>query len=125
LKNAKINTLQFYDAVKDAKKGDFIYFDPPYYPLKKESFTTYTKDNFLEKEQKHLLEVFSELDKKGCKVMLSNSDTPFIKGLYKDFHIGIVKATRMINCDATKRGKINEVVVTNYSVKSFNQTKIL
>jgi len=125
LKNAKVNTLQFYDAVKDAKKGDFIYFDPPYYPLKKESFTTYTKDAFLEKEQEHLAKVFNELDKKGCNVMLSNSDTKFIKDLYKDRHIKIVKATRMINCDATKRGKINEVVVTNYPVKLLNQTKIL
>jgi len=58
------------------------------------------------------------LDKRGCKVMLSNSDTKFIRDLYKDFNISFVKATRMINCDATKRGKINEVVVTNYEPKN-------
>jgi DNA adenine methylase len=115
---------QFYEVLKETKKGDFIYFDPPYYPLKKASFTTYTKDNFLDKEQKHLAEVFKKLDKKGCKVMLSNSDTPFIKGLYKDFHISIVKATRMINCDATKRGKINEIVVTNYPIKKSQQLNL-
>ncbi len=124
LQKDDIKVKQFYEAVKEAKEGDFIYFDPPYYPLKKASFTTYTKEQFLEKEQEHLAEVFKELDKKGCKVMLSNSDTPFIKGLYKRFHISIVKATRMINCDATKRGKINEVVITNYPVKKAEQLKL-
>lgn len=115
---------QFYEVLKDAKKGDFIYFDPPYYPINKtSSFTTYTKEQFLDKEQKHLSEVFKELDKRGCKVMLSNNDVPFIRELYKGFHINLVKAKRMINCDATKRGKINELVITNYPVKS-EQTKL-
>lgn len=114
LQKDDIKVSRFEQAVKAAKKGDFVYFDPPYYPLKKESFTTYTKDNFLEKEQEELAEIFKKLDKKGCKVMLSNSDTEFIKKLYKGYNINFVKATRMINCDATKRGKINEVVITNY-----------
>jgi len=115
LEKDDIKVSQFYDSVKNAKKGDFVYFDPPYYPLKLgKSFTTYTKDNFLEKEQEKLAEVFKELDKKGCKVMLSNSDTEFIKNLYQGYKINFVKATRMINCDATKRGEINEVVITNY-----------
>jgi len=123
LKNATIQTAQFHETIREAKKGDFIYFDPPYYPLNKtSSFTTYTKDKFLEKEQEHLAKVFKELDKKGCKVMLSNSDTNFIKDLYKDYNISIVKATRMINCDATKRGKINEVVITNYPISQVQAT---
>ena len=106
LKKDDMKVAQFYDAVKEAKAGDFVYFDPPYYPLKLgKSFTTYTKDNFLEKEQQRLAELFKELDKKGCKV---------IKKLYEGYKINFVKATRMINCDATKRGKINEVVITNY-----------
>jgi DNA adenine methylase len=114
LQKDDIKVAEFYNAVKEAKEGDFIYFDPPYYPLNKSSFTTYTKDNFLEKEQEKLAELFKELDKKGCKVMLSNSDTEFIKKLYRGYKIYFVKATRMINCDASKRGKINEVVITNY-----------
>ncbi len=114
LQNTEIKVASFEDCVRWAKKGDFLYFDPPYYPLKKASFTTYTKDNFLDKEQEKLKEVFEKLDKKGCKVMLSNSDTQFIKELYKDYNIEFVKASRMINCDGSKRGKINEVVVTNY-----------
>lgn len=114
LKNAKIKCSSFKEVLKFAKKGDFVYFDPPYYPLKKGAFTTYTKDNFLEKEQIELAETFKKLDKKGCKVMLSNSDTEFIKSLYKDYNLSFVKATRMINCNGQDRGKINEVVITNY-----------
>ncbi len=115
LQKDDIKMAQFYEVVKCAKKGDFIYFDPPYYPLiKGKSFTTYAKGNFLEEEQKRLAEVFKKLDERGCKVMLSNSDTKFIKDLYKNYNINLVRATRMINCNAEKRGKINEVVVTNY-----------
>ncbi|MFW6233726.1 MAG: DNA adenine methylase [Nanoarchaeota archaeon] len=115
LKDVIIKVISFEKIINLAKKEDFIYFDPPYYPLKKgKSFTTYTKDIFLEKEQKKLAEVFKKLDKKGCFVMLSNSDTKFIKDLYSDYNIHLVQATRMINCNGDKRGKINEIVVTNY-----------
>jgi len=115
LKKVKLKALSFEDILKLAKKGDFVYFDPPYYPIKKgKSFTTYTKGNFLEKEQKQLLEVFKKLDKKGCKIMLSNSDTKFIKNLYKEHNLNFVKARRMINCNGKDRGKIKEIVVRNY-----------
>jgi len=118
LKGVKIKVMSFENIIKIAKKGDFIYFDPPYYPIKKgKSFTTYTKGNFLEKEQEQLKDVFSKLDKKGCNIMLSNSDTKFIKDLYEDYNINFVQANRMINCDGNGRGKINEVVVTNYKIK--------
>jgi len=117
LKKDDIKNKQFYDAVKDAKEGDFIYFDPPYYPLPNAtSFTKYTKEKFLDEEQKLLAKVFKELDKKGCKIMLSNSDTEFIRNLYKEYYINIVRAKRMINCNAKKRGKVNEVVITNYPI---------
>jgi len=116
LKNVKIINGSFEECLKFADKKTFVYFDPPYYPLKKSSFTTYTKGNFLEKEQEQLKEVFVKLDKKGCQVMLSNSDTKFIKDLYKDYKdkINFVQATRMINCDGKNRGKINEVVITTF-----------
>ena len=123
LKNVEIKVMSFEDILNYAKKNDFIYFDPPYMPLKKESFTTYTKDNFLEDEQKQLSQVFKKLHKKGCNVMLSNSDTEFIKNLYKEHNINIVKANRMINSNGKDRGKINEVVVTNYK-PTFSQTKL-
>jgi DNA adenine methylase len=115
LKKVIIKVMSFEKILKLAKKEDFIYFDPPYYPLKKgKSFTTYTKGVFLEKEQELLSKIFKKLDKKGCFVMLSNSDTKFIKDLYPDFNLNLVKATRMINCHAEKRGKVNEVVIRNY-----------
>lgn len=115
LKKVNVKVMDFEKVVNKAKKGDFIYFDPPYYPLKKgKSFTTYTKGNFLEEEQKILANVFKKLDKKGCLCMASNSDTKFIKELYKDFNIKFVKARRLINSKANGRGKINEIVITNY-----------
>jgi DNA adenine methylase len=115
LKNVVIETKQFYNIKENIQKGDFVYFDPPYYPSSKTaSFTTYTKENFLEEEQIMLAELYRNLTENGANVMLSNSDTDFIKNLYKNYTITIVKATRMINCNAKKRGKVNEVVITNY-----------
>ena len=119
LKNVKIIEQDYKQVLKDAKKGDFVYFDPPYYPLNRtSSFTGYTADGFLEKEQEELRDTYLELHKKGCFVMLSNSNTEFIKKLYsnldKKIKIHEVAANRMINSDATKRGKIKEVLVINY-----------
>jgi len=115
LKNAELYTMTFEKVLDYAEPSDFIYFDPPYYPLNGTSkFTNYTKDNFLEKEQESLAEVFHALDKRGCRVMLSNSDTNFIKKLYKDYRIEPVKANRFINCDGAKRGAITELVILNY-----------
>jgi len=116
LKNVNLKVMSFEKVVSLAKKGDFIYLDPPYYPLKKSSFTSYDKNAFLEEEQNLLKEVFLKLHKKGCMVMQSNSYTKFIQELYSEdtFKINIVKATRRINSKANGRGKINEVVITNY-----------
>ena len=119
LKNIKIVKRDFKAVLKEAKKEDFIYFDPPYYPLNKTaSFVAYTANGFLEKEQEELRDTFFELHKRGCFVMLSNSNTDFIKKLYsrldKKMKVHKVDATRMINSDASKRGKIKEVLVINY-----------
>ncbi|MCK5039549.1 MAG: DNA adenine methylase [Candidatus Aenigmarchaeota archaeon] len=117
LQNVIIKVMSFEKIINLAKKGDFVYLDPPYYPLQKgKSFTTYSKNNFLEKEQELLTKVFETLDKKGCYVMESNSETKFIKNLYTNFKIHMVTARRMINCDGSKRGAINEYVITNYEV---------
>lgn len=115
LKNVKIRCESFENVLKYAKKNDFVYFDPPYHPLEnKKSFTTYNKDNFLEEEQKKLAQVFQELSEKGCFCMQSNSDTKFIKELYKKYKITKVNAKRLINSKADQRGPIKEVVITNY-----------
>jgi len=115
LKRTEINVADFKEVVNHAKKGDFVYFDPPYLPISKTSnFTSYTKKTFLEKEQKELAEVFKVLNKKGCFVMLSNSDHPLIKNLYSGFNFHTVKANRAISCIGSGRGKINELIITNY-----------
>lgn len=106
----------FAEAVKDAKKGDFIYFDPPYDPVSNTaSFTGYDINGFNQNEQRRLKQVVDDLTEKGCYVMLSNSATDFILDLYKDYKETIVvSATRSINSNALKRGKIDEVLVLNY-----------
>lgn len=114
-----LNT-DFAEAVKDAKKGDFIYFDPPYDPVSNTaSFTGYDVNGFNQNEQIRLKQVVDELTEKGCNVMLSNSATDFILDLYKDYKdtTKIVSATRSINSNALKRGKIDEVLVLNYVPK--------
>jgi DNA adenine methylase len=123
LQKDELTNKDFADAISSAKKGDFVYFDPPYAPLSKtSSFTSYTKKAFGENEQKRLAETFKRLDKKGCFVMLSNSYASLILDLYKEFNINTVQATRMINCKATGRGKIKEAIITNYKNKA--QTSI-
>lgn len=115
LKNAKIISGDFSYIIKDAKKGDFIYFDPPYIPISRTSkFTDYTKSGFTEQDQIRLAKVFKTLDNNGCLLMLSNSDSKIIRKLYKDYKIDIVKARRVINSQKNKRGKINELLITNY-----------
>ncbi len=120
LQKVTIKNQDYKNVLKKAKKGDFIYFDPPYYPVSKTaSFTSYTADSFLEQEQKELRDTFVTLHKRGCFVMLSNSDTPLINKLYsgiKGVKISKVTAGRAINSDATKRGKISEILVTNYRI---------
>lgn len=118
LKNVSIKYQDYKEVLKHAKKGDFVYFDPPYHPVSKTaSFTSYTKDSFSEQNQIELRDVFVELHKRGCFLMLSNSDTPFINEIYgsiKGIKINKIQATRAVNAKASARGKISEVLVTNY-----------
>jgi DNA adenine methylase len=118
LQNIDIKHQDYKEVLKKAKRGDFIYFDPPYYPLSKTaSFTSYTAESFLDKEQTELRDTLVELHKRGCFVMLSNSDTPFINKIYsgiKGVRINKVQAGRAINSNGSGRGKITEVLITNY-----------
>ncbi len=94
---------------------DFIYFDPPYYPLSNTSnFTAYSRCSFNEDDQIRLRDTFAELARQRVKVMLSNSDCPFIREIYGEFNIHQISATRAINSNAKKRGKISELLVTSY-----------
>lgn len=115
LQNVEINISDFSEVLNLAKKGDFIYFDPPYDPLSMtSSFTTYQKDWFTRDDQIRLFNAYKQLSDKGCFVMLSNHNTPFINELYKDFRKEIVFAKRLVNANALKRGPIEETVILNY-----------
>ena len=109
----QLMSTDFEEAVKSAKKGDFIYFDPPY-DSDTSTFNSYTEDGFGKEEQKRLSEVFKDLDKRGCYVMLSNHNTKLINELYSDFNIHVIEAKRNINSNGKKRGKVEEVIITNY-----------
>ena len=115
LANVTILHQSFEEVLNYAKKGDFVYFDPPYYPLNATSnFTSYDSNCFLEKEQIKLYKVFDKLVQEGVKVVESNSDTEFIKELYKNYDIQIVNANRFINSKSSGRGKISEVLIRGY-----------
>ncbi|KSU17469.1 DNA adenine methylase [Lactococcus lactis] len=124
LKKSTIKILKgdFEKSVKSAKKGDFIYLDPPYAPLVEDthSFVGYTLNGFGYDEQLRLRDLFVKLDKKGCYVMLSNSSSKIIHELYKDYveTTEIVGATRMVNSKASGRGKVDEVLIMNYDYKT-------
>ncbi len=113
MNDVKILSVDFEEAVKDAKKGDFVYFDPPYDSDTK-SFTSYTETGFDKSEQTRLARVFKELDKKGVYVMLSNHSTVLVNELYKGYHIYTIEAKRNINSNGKKRGKVEELIITNY-----------
>ncbi|ARJ55830.1 DNA adenine methylase [Campylobacter cuniculorum] len=111
LQGVKILQGDFEEVAMNAASGDFVYFDPPYYPLNKtSSFVSYI-DVFLEKEQKKLFEVFKALNSRGSKVLQSNSNAPFIRNLYKGFNCIEIQANRAINCKGAKRGKITELLI--------------
>jgi DNA adenine methylase len=115
LKKTKLYSVDFENVIKKAEKDDFVYFDPPYFPISQYSdFTRYTKDKFYTKDQERLKNAFETLDKKGCKVMLSNSDCDYIRNLYKNYNIHVVYSGRTLNSNKSKRGKISELVITNY-----------
>jgi len=117
LNTARITLLNtdFAKAVQEATQGDFVYFDPPYDPVSNtSSFTSYHLGGFDKNEQERLKLVMDELTARGCKVLLSNSGTDFIKKLYREYQIKTVSANRAINSVASKRGSIDEVLVMNY-----------
>ena len=115
LKKTEIKCADFSEILTKVKKGDLVYFDPPYVPLNEtSSFTSYTKDGFDINMQFKLRDVCDELDNKGVKFMLSNSDTKLVNELYANYEIKKVFASRQINANADGRGKITEVLVRNY-----------
>ncbi|NUN15649.1 MAG: DNA adenine methylase [Myxococcales bacterium] len=115
LQGVYIQVKDFRDMVALGQSGDFFYFDPPYDPVSKTaSFTGYTANSFRDEDQQDLARIFRELSEKGCLCMLSNSHTPLILELYRDFRIEVVDARRSVNSNKDRRGTVREVVILNY-----------
>ena len=111
----EIKKGDFEKAVLDVQPGDFVYFDPPYIPLSETSaFTSYTHEGFSYDDQVRLRDAFKRLSDTGAYVMLSNSSSALVEELYKDFNIHYVEATRTNGAKSSSRGKISEIIVTNY-----------
>lgn len=116
--NITFYSEDFAETLSRVHKGGFVYLDPPYDPVSDTArFTGYNKGGFDRSEQLRLKRCCDELTQRGVKFMLSNSATEFIKELYQEYDITIVKAKRAINADASKRGAIEEVLVRNYGTK--------
>ena len=108
----------FSETLSRIGKGGFVYLDPPYDPISDTaSFTGYNKGGFNRDEQIRLKRCCDELTQRGIKFLLSNSATEFIKELYQEYEITIVKAKRAVNADASKRGAIEEVLIRNYGTE--------
>lgn len=116
LKDARLSCKDFSTVLENAKSGDFVYFDPPYHPISKTAnFTSYTKLDFSEEDQRRLNAVYSELDSRSVQVMLSNSSAPLIIELYSNYAPMTVMARRAINCKADRRGEVAEILALNYA----------
>ena len=120
LKNSNLH-LQVADYQKmlmdNAGEGDFIYLDPPYSPVSPTAnFTGYTNTGFNNDDQIRLAELFKKLDSRGCKLLLSNSDIPPIRKLYREFSSRSkeIEANRAINSKASKRSGHRELLIRNY-----------
>jgi len=118
LANAKLIHCNYKNIIDEVKKADFVYLDPPYPPLSNTSnFTQYTSDGFTKKDHEELAIFAAELTQKGCYVLISNSDTEYIRSLYQNnFNIFELEVTRLIRADG-HRYKVREIAITNYEIK--------
>ncbi len=116
-KDISIKCQDFEVALKHVGKEDFVYLDPPYQPVSPTSnFTSYTDGNFSYQDQKRLFKKFKSLDKKGAKVLLSNSKSKEILDLFEEFSEGIIEinANRFINSASQKRTGHTELLIKNF-----------
>jgi DNA adenine methylase len=118
LKLVTFTSLDFEKTVLVAKRGDAVYTDPPYFPVSvTANFTTYTAGGFSLADQARLRDVAKKLDARGVHVLLSNSDTPLTRKLYRGFKIEEVQAPRRVNSKASKRGNVGELLISGRHAK--------
>ena len=112
-----IKCRDFESVLNDAKKGDLVYFDPPYQPVSDTAnFTSYTNRDFTFDDLSRLSELCHKLDEKGCKVLLSNSDSKVVSKMFsqKTWKISKINANRSINSNSKKRTGHFELLIKNY-----------
>lgn len=118
LRKVEIVSASFEPTVELARRGDVIYCDPPYFPLSvTANFTTYTVDGFGLADQTRLRDFAKKLDARGVRVLLSNSDTPLVRKLYRGFKIEEVQAPRRVNSKVGKRGNVGELLISGKNAK--------
>lgn len=118
LKKAQLVTGDFSSTVLLASAGDFIYLDPPYHHLANSgSFTSYSSNGFKERDHIRLARTFKALDRQGCSILLTNSDTELVQELYKDYVIERVITNRTINCKGRQRGDFRVLLISNYGLR--------
>ena len=111
----QISNEDYEVALQNIPSNSFVYLDPPYHPISESSnFTGYVQGGWNEEDQLRLRNVCDTLNSNGIKFLLSNSSSDFIKDIYSNYNIHKVKATRVINSDASKRGQVNEFLISNY-----------
>ncbi len=126
LRNVEILCAAFETVVDRAEPGDWVYFDPPYVPVSQTAnFTSYYANGFGLQDQERLRDVCITLSRNNVYTMVSNSDTPAVRALYQNFFIDEVLAHRAINCKGAKRGKVAELVITNYAPHQATQPQLL
>jgi len=119
LQGVELAVDDFEASCKKAKRGDFVYFDPPYVPVSKTaSFAAYHSVAFTSVEHARLAATFARLTERGVKTLLSNSYTPETRELYREFSTATVQATRAINSNATRRGSVPELLVYSEPAKT-------
>ena len=114
---ASIKCRDFEAVLRDAKKGDLVYFDPPYQPVSDTAnFTSYTNKDFTDGDLSRLAELCTKLDSKGCKVLLSNSDSKQVADMFSDkpWKVSKIQANRSINSNSKKRTGHFELLIKNY-----------
>ena len=114
LQAAILKCEDFAPSLQRAEPGDFVYLDPPYVPASKTAnFTAYTASGFTPADLERLADACCELTIRRVKFVLSNADVPAVRDAFAGFEIHEVKARRSVNCDASKRGPVGELVICN------------
>lgn len=118
LKPHTFTVSDFDPVLSQATRGDFVFLDPPYVPAGGYSdFVRYTADQFTESDQQRVAQAFKKAARRGAKVLLTNSDTPYVRNAYRNFYIHEITSSRNLNCKREHRGDVSELAITNYKAE--------